>query len=260
VFTDETAAENAYLYALPATASGSVAVSAHTRLQGAELNLAAPVYQDACVTFALLAGFRFVALDEDLNLAGSITPLVPGFLTFLGAAADPPSAYGDFDSFKLYNRFYGGQVGARLAWRAAGFDLGLVGKLALGATQELAFVTGASTLTTPGNPPVTNPGGLLTQPSNIGRFYQSEFGVIPELDLNVGYWVTPQVKVTVGYSVLYWNKVARPGDQIDRTVSAAQVALDPNFGNVQAPLRPLFQFRDSAFWAQGVNFGVEFQY
>jgi hypothetical protein len=260
VFNNQGPGENAYLYALPGTASGSVSVLSQTRLQGGELNLTADVYRSPAVTFTVLAGFRMVELDEDLNVTGNVTPLVPGSLTFQGAPADPPNSLTDFDSFKVYNKFYGGQFGGRFTWRTGGFDLGLLGKLALGSTQEVVFINGLSGLNSPGNPPVTNPGGLLAQPSNIGRHYHSSFGVIPELGLNLGYWVTPQFKFSFGYSFLYWNRVARPGNQIDRAVSAAQVARDPNFGNTQGDLRPLFQAQESAFWAQGINFGIEFQF
>jgi hypothetical protein len=259
VFNDQAPGENAYLYALPGTATGVIGVSTHTRLQGGEVNFAANLVDDPSVSFTVFAGFRMLELEEDLSVVGTIIPLVPGFLTFLGAAADPPNSYTDFDSFRTSNKFYGGQIGGRFTWRTARFDLGVVGKLALGSTQELVFINGVSALNTPGSPPTTNPGGLLTQPTNIGRYYHSSFEVIPEVGIDLGYWVTPQWRLSLGYSFLYWDRVARPGNQIDRTVSASQVARDPTFGTGEGD-RPVFLFRQSAFWAQGVNFGVEFRY
>jgi hypothetical protein len=260
VFDNQAGAENAYQYALPGTAAGGVTVNAHTRLQGGEVNLSALVYADPSLSFTVFTGFRILQLEEDLTINGDVTALVPGFLTFMGGPADPPNSYADFDSFRTSNRFYGGQFGGRLTWHADRFDVGLLGKLALGSTQELVVISGMSTLITPGSAPTTNPGGLLTQPSNIGRYYHSTFGVIPELGLDLGYWVTRWVRLSFGYSFLYWNQVARPGNQIDRAVSATQVARDPNFGTGTTDFRPLFQFRQSAFWAQGINLGIEFQY
>ncbi len=259
VFNDQGPAENAYPYAIPGMASGAVAVKTQTRLAGGDLNMGANVYQSPTMSFTLLAGFRMVELDETLLVNGVVTPLIPGVLTFLGAAADPPNSFSDFDSFKVYNRFYGGQIGGRFTWRRGRFDLGLLGKLALGSTQELMFVNGFSALNSPGTAATTNPGGLLTQPTNLGRFYHSSFGVIPELGLNLGYCITPQCKVTCGYTFLYWNRVARPGNQIDRVVSASQVARDPGFGTAPGT-QPVVQFHESAFWAQGINFGLEFQF
>jgi hypothetical protein len=259
VFNDQAPAENAYLYALPGTASGSVVVTAHTQLQGAELNLAANCYRDACTSFTLLAGFRYLELKEDLNISGGVTPLVPGFLTFAGGAADPPSSFTDFDSFRTSNKFYGGQIGGRWTWHVDRFDLGLLGKVAVGSTRELVVINGISAVNMPGVALTTNPGGLLAQPSNIGSYSHNTFEAIPELGLDLSYQVTPQFRVSLGYSILYWNQVARPGNQIDRVVSASQVTRDPTFGTAQ-PDRPFFQLSESAFWAQGVNFGMEFRY
>jgi hypothetical protein len=259
VFNNQAPGENAYLYALPDTATGAVAVESQSRLQGGELNLTTNIYQDSTVTFTAFAGFRMMELDETLFVAGNVTPLVPGFLTYLGAPADPPNSYSDFDSFKIYNRFYGGQLGGRFAWHNDRFDLGLLGKLALGSTQELVFIGGTNALSSPGNTPVTNPGGLLAQPTNSGRFFHSSFGVIPELGIDLGYWITPCFRFSFGYNLLYWNRVARPGDQIDRVVSASQVARDPTFGVTQGD-RPVFLPHESSFWAQGMTFGFEFRY
>jgi hypothetical protein len=260
VFNNQGPGENAYLYALPGTASGSVVLSGHTRLQGGEFNLAANFYRDSSMSFSVFTGFRLLELDEDLNINDTVTPLVPGFLTFMGAPADPPNSLTDFDGFRTHNKFYGGQLGGRFTWRTDRFDVGLLGKLALGSSQELVLINGLSTLNNPGNAAVTNPGGLLAEPTNIGRHYHSSFGVIPELGLDLGYRVTPQFKLTFGYTFLYWNRVARPGNQIDRAVSPAQVARDPTFGISQGDLRPLFQPHESDFWAQGINVGMEVQY
>jgi hypothetical protein len=261
VFNNQGPAENAYLYALPGTASGSVVINAHTQLQGGEIDFAANLADTPSVRFSVFAGFRALELKEDLTLTGSVTPLVPGFLTFMGGPGDPPNLLTDYDSFQTVNRFYGGQIGGRFTWRSDRFDVGVVGKLALGATQELVIINGVSALNTPGMPPTTNPGGLLAEPSNIGRISRTTFEVIPEVGLDLGYQVTPQFRVSLGYTFLYWSRVARPGNQIDRTVSAGQVARDPTFGNTAGDLRPLLvQPRESDFWAQGLSFGMEFQY
>jgi Putative beta barrel porin-7 (BBP7) len=259
VFDSQGHAENAYLYALPDTAFGSVAVLAHSRLQGGELNLTACIFATPSMTVKFLAGFRSLELNEDLTIDGNVTPLVPGFLTFLGQQADPPSTLIDHDSFKTRNQFYGGQMGCQIGWRTDRFSLDLLGKLALGSTQQLVFIDGLSTVNVPDNSS-SNPGGLLAQPSNMGRHYHSSFGIIPEIGLTAGCQLTQQFKATIGYNFLYWNRVARPGDQIDRSVAPGQVARDPNFDSSTENLRPMFQMHETGFWAQGLTAGLEFQY
>jgi hypothetical protein len=54
--------------------------------------------------------------------------------------------------------------------------------------------------------------------------------------------------------------VARPGDQIDRTVNPSQV---PDVGGprpLSGPARPLPTFQTADFWTQGINFGLEFRF
>ena len=73
-------------------------------------------------------------------------------------------------------------------------------------------------------------GGILALPSNIGSYSRSVFGVIPEAGLTLGVQPINHVRLTAGYSFLYWNAVARPGDQIDPRVNRGAIPGDPTFG------------------------------
>ena len=87
------------------------------------------------------------------------------------------------------------------------------------------------------------------------------FSVVPETGLQLGYQVTPWLRATVGYTLIYWTHVARPGNQTDRTVNPALVPTDPLFGIGGGPARPaLPAVRESDFWVQGVNFGLVLTY
>jgi hypothetical protein len=259
-FDNQAGMPAAYLDAFPCVLAGGVEVNAQTRLQGYELNVGGDVYQYSGFSFGFLAGFRTLELAESLQLTDNVMALVPGVLFFLGGPADPPNSLTVLDQFRNYNHFYGGQIGGRAHWRGDGLDVGLTAKLALGTTQQLAILNGTTTLNTPGAEPTPNPGGILVQPSNTGRASQSSFGAVPEFALDVGYWITPQIRVALGYQFLYWSRVARPGNEIDTTVNPAQVPQDPRFGNGLGDARPAFQFHQSDFWAQGLNFQVLFQY
>ncbi|MGI9428364.1 MAG: BBP7 family outer membrane beta-barrel protein, partial [Bythopirellula sp.] len=112
-------------------------------------------------------------------------------------------------------------------------------------------------------------GGLLTQNfahpdgfnvGNIGVFERDEFSMIPEVGLTLGYNVTPRLKVTGGYSLLYWSNVVRPGDQIDLDVNANLLRRDgvPDPDTIVRDDHPRFVFRQTDLWAQGLNFGAEY--
>jgi hypothetical protein len=259
-FDNQAGAPAAYLDANPGLLTGGVAVAMRSRLQGVELTVAADLYGNDSLRFGLLAGFRALELDESLILNDNVSGVIPGQLLFLTMPADPPNSLTILDRFNNYNHFYGGQIGGQVHWHLSSLELGFTGKIALGTTQELAILDSSTTLNTPGGTPTSNPGGILVQPSNTGRFFHSSFSYVPELALNLAWWVTPQVRLGVGYQYLYWSRVIRPSNEIDTTVNPAQVPQDARFGNGAGDARPAFVLHQSDFWAEGFNFSVLFQY
>ena len=70
------------------------------------------------------------------------------------------------------------------------------------------------------------------------------------------------LRLFAGYTFLYVGSVARPGDEIDSVINPSQC---PGFtGVVPCPLmgsaRPIFLGKDSSFFAQGINLGLEISY
>ncbi|MBI3407262.1 MAG: BBP7 family outer membrane beta-barrel protein [Planctomycetes bacterium] len=240
--------------------TGQIAVNLPTRLQGAELNLKRKWLESCDFQVNLLAGFRYLDLQEGLVIQenGQSQQAVAGTNLF-----DPGTFFQVRDSFGTRNTFYGGQIGASAEWkRDRWFVEGRV-KIALGVTHESLSIDGGQTFLSP-NGTVTNfTGGLLAVPSNIGRFSRDRFSVVPEVGVKLGYQVTDNVRVFVGYDFLYWSDVIRPGDQVDTVVNVTQVpnfCQNPAFCPPNPAQRPAVLFRTSNFWAQGVSAGVEVRY
>jgi hypothetical protein len=261
VVSADTGAPVTYIASFPGVLAGTLAVNARTRLQGAEVNLAGNVLNGDTMRFDVLGGLRALDLAESLQIYEGLTPLAAGILTFNGAGVAPSSTVSVFDSFRAANHFYGGQLGGRLAWQREGLSLTAVAKLAVGATQQTVTIDAGSTLITPGVAAAFAPGGILAQPTNIGRHTRTAFNVVPEAGLELGYQVRPWLRATIGYTFLYWNTVARPGAQIDHAISFAQVPTDPSFGTGSLATHPALPSpHESDFWAQGVNIGLTFRY
>jgi hypothetical protein len=58
------------------------------------------------------------------------------------------------------------------------------------------------------------------------------------------------------------NKVARPGNQIDRVINPTgrpAITGEPP-APLTGPARPAFKFNNSDFWAQGLNVGLSFSF
>jgi hypothetical protein len=252
-FNAVTGQEDAELVSFPGVLAGSTAVNLSSRLQGAELNAVSLVCCCPCTwKVEALAGFRFLALDEGLGITEALAVL-PG-VPVLGG-----TQFNIFDQFDARNQFYGGQVGVRGeyelgAWFARGSF-----KLALGDTQETADVNGATTIISPGGVATAGPGGLLALPSNIGHYSRDVFAVVPEVGFSVGYQFDTHIRLSVGYDFLYWSEVARPGDQIDRSINPTQLVRTPG-GSVSTAGPPFFTFQGTDFWMQAITFGLEIRY
>ena len=95
--------------------------------------------------------------------------------------------------------------------------------------------------------------------SNIGIRSKDRFAVVPEVGINVGYDVTPRLRVFGGYSFLFWSNVARPGQQIDRTLDENRIPDFPAAPPVTA-VRPSSGVTSESIWIQGVSFGILYKW
>ncbi len=239
------------LVSFPGVLAGTVTVAASSRLQGAELNAIARVVEHCGLKVDVLAGFRYLQLDEGLGITENlqVNPTIPlvGGSRFVVA-----------DQFAAHSRFYGGQLGARAEFRRDRLFVAALGKVALGSTNEVIGTDGATALTPPGGPTTVRPGGLLGLPSNSGHFGRDELAVVPEVGVTVGWQVTRGLRASIGYTFLYCSDVVRPGDQIDLRVDPRQ--LPRGAGPVGAGSQPAVLLKDTDFWAQGINFGLEWRF
>jgi hypothetical protein len=103
---------------------------------------------------------------------------------------------------------------------------------------------------------------LLALDSNSNRHVRTPFAVVPEGSLNVGYDVTSHLRVFVGYNILFWSNVARPGSQIDTTLDEHRIP-DFTLGRTvpnATTIRPVNRIDPESFWAQGISFGLQFRW
>jgi hypothetical protein len=244
------------LVAKPNFSTGTLTIDAASEFWGADINIRHALCRRCDFRHEVFVGYRFLSLKESLVVAESITaledapdPNIPGTKLFVQ------------DSFRTKNRFHGGQIGGLVERKWGNVSLELRGSVALGATRQEVEIVGTQDRLIPGGQAERfNGGGLLAAGPNLGTFSQSKFSVVPEATLNLGYWVTPNAKAFVGYNVLYWSNVIRPGDQIDRVVNI-QFVPNPAMGTPPSSVqRPLPTFRQSDLWANGLQFGLEFRW
>jgi putative beta barrel porin BBP7 len=238
---------------LPITApgqfAGGVQIASTLQLWGTEANSVFVLMREKDFAFSAIAGVRYVNLEEKLNISTNSSTVV----------GVPSTVLSQTDQFNTRNQFYGAQIGGRVNWQSGSFGADLTAKLALGDSRQTVDIQGLSTQTGPGGINGTFPGGFFTQPSNMGRFGSNQFAIIPSVELKAYVLLTSQLRAFVGYDFLYWTQVVRPGNQIDHNVNFSQSAVFGN-GVLSGPASPSPLLSRTDFWAQGITFGLEFQF
>ncbi len=74
---------------------------------------------------------------------------------------------------------------------------------------------------------------------------------MPQLDLKLGYYVRPNFRLTVGYDILWWSSVLRPGAQVNTAINTTQLPPGPQTGATA----PIYSFQDYGMWVQGISLG-----
>ncbi len=248
--------EDSELIAFPGVVSGSGTVDARGTLQSAGVRLlrnlcGADSLSAACdpdradARLDLLLGYRFLRLDESLHMREQLTSQI---------TADP-GTFDIRDSFVTRNEFHGGEIGLARTENFRRWSVDLLFKLGFGNVRESVQING-STISNDGTGPQEFSGGLLAQRTNIGNYSRDRFALIPEVGATLGFQLTQRLQANVGYTLIYWDRVVRPGDQIDRTVNPN--LFPPEAVPFTGPLRPEFDFQETSFWAQGLSFGLTY--
>ncbi len=230
-------------------------INMSTSLWGAEINRRCFRFESDTWRISSLVGFRYLDLRDTLSVTEDSTAVttVPGVVN-AGTRALV------LDRFDTRNQFYGGQVGLNAEWRSGRWSVDARFKFALGGTNQSVDVEGRQRVIQPNGATQNFVGGLYALSSNIGLQSQTRLSFVPEVGLKIGYDITDNIRVFIGYDLIYWSTVVRPGDQIDQSLDTN---LIPNAGVVQPianQVRPRVPFHQSNFWAQGVNAGLEFKY
>jgi hypothetical protein len=260
---DPPAMADAEIVASPGMLAGSVQVDAYTELLGTGIRFRKRMCCDTgCVTcrdacgrprgvprttrLDFLVGYRYLRLDEGLSVREDLTSLL---------SVPEQGSFEIQDSFETANTFNGVDLG--VSWeRAWGrWSVGLLGKLGLGNMEQVVNIRGRTTISDALSGNGEYLGGLLAQRTNIGEYQREVFAVVPELGATVGYQLNSHWRATCGYTFLYLSRVVRPGEQIDLDVNPD--LFPPEFTPFAGLERPEFTFRDTDFWAQGLNIGLQ---
>ncbi len=232
---------------IPPSDTGSESVNVRSSFWGLAADARSSLWYTPSYHFDALLGYRTLALNEDLTITDVASQM--GTASVIG------------DRFTGNNQFHGVRVGTEAGYVGDGWYVDLRASLAVGETFQSVDVSGTTIYTPPTGNSFAYPVGLLASTSNVGHYNRAVLGVVPEVGLRFGFQLLERLRVYVGYDLIYWSNVARPADQIDRTINLSQVPMPggplPGIGN---PARPAMPFTASDFWAQGITVGLELKY
>jgi hypothetical protein len=243
----------------PPVATGRVAAQLTSTIWGAEANYRRFLAGNCAARLDALVGYRYLDLSERLTVTESFVRLPGSDLT----VGTPAAAGVITDSIRTANHFHGGQIGLAGTIQRGRWSVNTRATIAFGTVFQSADITGGQRLTMADGSVVTTPGGLLAVPgANIGHWEQSRFAVVPEIGINLGYQVTQNLKVFVGYNFLAISSVVRPGGAVNPYIDAARI---PNFlpagtGTPVTPAQPFPQLHTNGYFIQGINFGLMYRW
>ena len=238
----------AMLVAHPDFLSGTITVEASTEFQAADVLYRNRLKSGARGNVDFVFGYRHARLDEHLRVdqfsrwTTSQGQIVAGTTKLLD------------DLFSTDTRFHGAELGLLYQERGRRWSFDLEARVGLGNSRSEILIDGMTYTSVPDGGSASIAGGLLAQETNMGRYVQNDFVVMPELSARVGFDVTRQLRATVGYNLLYWPQVARPGDLVDLNVSQ----LPPE--SITGSASPEFSLLQNGFWTQGLQFGIDYRF
>lgn len=223
---------------------GERLVRADSEIAGAEVLVREAVWWTDVARIDVMAGYRHAHLFDRVLVDDSSTSLD----TMSGYAVG--NTLERFDQFNTENNFHGGELGLSTRWWHRCWSCQLVGKLAYGGvfTKNGIYGQTIETDNTGPDPVVLAPvdGGVFVMPGDIGRADPSDPTILTEIGFNLEYQLRWDMRVALGYTLLYWDAVTRAPALVQQSINTTQfsdVLLDR-----------------TSFWAQGLNASFEYQF
>jgi outer membrane protease len=246
----DTGKQDARLISYSEVNDGSIDVSARSHLDGLDFTMRHGLFWDSSRRLDFMAGYRYMQLKDVFRTHEATFSTDPSGLVPIGTATSI------HDLFDTKNEFNGANLGFAGRMQNNRWSVDLLMKLGIGNTRSRVNLQGSSTITTPDGKVASYDSGLLVLDSNTQSITHNHFSMIPEIGINLGYDLTPRMRATVGYSLIYWSHVARAGDQVNTDLNPNEFQSTTWTG--AAIPRETFVVDD--YWIQGLNVGLDLHF
>ncbi len=258
--------ETALVVALPVGSGvgalgGTVNISSTMDFWGVEAFAMLPLGCSDVLKVDALLGYRHLTMNESLTVSTASGGPVGSVIFQNFALPQGLFQVSSVDSFSTTNTFDGGLIGLRGVLTNARWSLYADAKVGLGVSNHTLAIGGSSTLTyllDPSQSTTVN-GGVLALGTNSGSLNLRIPALTSEFNAALSFQVTANLRAYVGYNLLYWSTVGRPGDFISHQIDGRQIPTSANFTpniTYAGPTLPTnLTHRD--FITQGIFFGIE---
>jgi hypothetical protein len=246
-FNTQTGQQDAQLISFPNVIVGGVLMETSSDLRSAGVLFRREWRSGSRGRLEWVAGYRYFQLQERWGAQETLLVTDPGGDVAMGTTFDM------LEGISTWNEFHGGDLGLQWWLRTGGCTFEIVTKMAIGGIARTVELGGETLITSPGDAPLLTPGGLLVQPTNMGRYRTGRFTALPELSIKVRRQLTRQLVLTAGYSLMVVDHVVRSGDQLDLAVNPTQFGG----GTLAGAARPAVLMHDSTLWLHGLSVGLE---
>lgn len=210
--------------------TGNLTINGSSQVYGGDIAIHRQWQAGLGGVIEVLYGYQHMRMTEDLGINS---------VTFPG-----PVVRREF--FEADNEFHGGEFGFAARYREGCWSFDGMIKVAAGSIRRTATLD-ASPLGPFSDPLLIRPG------TNQGRFSNSTFGWVPELDATIGYRYTQNLDFTIGYHVVAMTDALQVSGTLDPQ-------LEVNTGFPTPPARPAFRPTYNTFHVQSIHFGLQYVY
>jgi putative beta barrel porin BBP7 len=88
--------------------------------------------------------------------------------------------------------------------------------------------------------------------------FSRDSSIVPELGIRLGYDITPHIRTSIGYTLLWWNGIGSATQAVNLNVNPN--LLPPVIPPVVGPVSPAVLFGKSTLVGQGFDFGLELRF
>lgn len=167
----------------------------------------------------LLVGYRYFQLQEDFRATEKLYPSGPTHIA---------GSYFELDDrIDTQNDFHGLELGAiwQLQRGRTLWDFGW--SAAFGSLTRRYRANGTTEFYASENFSNSYPGGFLVRPENVGSYEDTKFTVLPQARIGWGYCLCNNMRLNLGYSVLYLDDAFRPGSLMSTSFDGQTLGVDP---------------------------------